>query len=98
MGNWHKQRLDHKGRLPPIVAFYSSLEPDDEYTYSKQIYTTLNCNSFNDFHLTYPTCDVLLIADVYAHFRQACFKSYNVDPTNYLTAQGLAWDVVFVDS
>ena len=32
------------------------------------------------------------MADVFENFRKICIKNYNLDPSHYYTAPGLAWD------
>ena len=60
-------KLDHIG-LPPREEFYSSLQQKgikpENYDHAQNVYKTLNCQSFRDYHLTYLICDVLLLADV----------------------------------
>ena len=36
----------------------------------------------------------LLLADVFQNFRNMCLEIYELDPTNSLSASGLAWQVV----
>ena len=33
----------------------------------------------------------MLLADVFESFRDMCIEIYDLDPTNFLTAAGLAW-------
>ena len=35
---------------------------------------------------------MLLLADVFENFRKTCLHHYNLDPANYYTSPGLAWD------
>ena len=48
--------------------------------------------NLEDYHNSYNQFDVLLLADVFANFRDICIKNYNLDPAHYYTAPGLAWD------
>ena len=49
-----------------------------------------------DYHLTYLQCDVLLLADVFENFRKTCQNYYGLDPVNYISAPGLAWDAMLL--
>ena len=90
-----KDKLNYDG-LPPKEKFYSKLTQsninDNDYERCKNVYNKLNCKSFLDYHLTYLKCDVLLLADVFENFRKTCLNNYELDPANYITAPGLAWD------
>ena len=35
----------------------------------------------------------MLLEDVFESFRDKCIEIYDLDPTNFLTAAGLAWQV-----
>ena len=64
-------KMNHVG-LPPKENFYSQLSQssfsDNEYQYAKNVYETLNCQTFRDYHLAYLKTDVLLLADVFENF------------------------------
>jgi hypothetical protein len=56
------------------------------------VWKVLGCKTFRDYHNHYNTADVLQLADIFESFRDVCIKNYNLDPTWYFTAAGLAWD------
>ena len=39
----------------------------------------------------YVQSDTLLLADVFENFRNMCIEVYELDPANFLSAPGLAW-------
>jgi len=90
-------KLNNVG-LPDRVMFYSSLSQKhishENYEHATNVYKSLNCKSFKDYHLIYLKCDVLQLADVFENFRQTCLEYYNLDPANYISAPGLAWDAM----
>ena len=43
-------------------------------------------------------CDVLPLADVFENFRKTCIEYCKLDPTNNLTAPGLAWDAMLLQT
>jgi hypothetical protein len=94
-------KLDFDG-LPSQDKFYSKLTQssisDNDYKHAQNVYKTLNCKSFLDYHLTYLKCDVLLLADVFENFRNTCQNYYGLDPANYISAPGLAWDAMLLKS
>ena len=59
-------KFAHQG-LPPVESFNSSLRKESIYldTYNKavNVYSTLKCETFLDYHLTYLKCAVLQLAD-----------------------------------
>ena len=92
-------KLNYKG-LPPREAFYSRLKREtitqEEYEYALYVYEKLRCQSFLDYHLIYLKTDVLLLADIFEKFRTTCMKHYSLDPANYISAPGLAWDAMLL--
>ena len=93
----NESKLDEIG-LPPKAAFYSKLTQkgitDEEYEHCQHAYKQLNCKTFYDYHLAYLRCDVLLLADIFENVRKTCLSYYELDPLNYISAPGLAWDAV----
>ena len=39
--------------------------------------------------------DTLLLADVFENFRDKCIEIYELDPTYFVSAPGLAWEACF---
>ena len=39
----------------------------------------------------YVQCDTFLLSDVFENFRNKCIEIYQLDPTQFLSAPGLAW-------
>jgi hypothetical protein len=72
--------------LPSKEQFYTSLRlsgiSDDDYKHALNVYTKFNCSKFLDFHMLHLKCDVLLLADVFEHFRKTSISYYNLDPAN----------------
>ena len=90
-------KLNHEG-LPARENFYSTLTGEsitqENYRHALNVYDKLKCKRFRDYHMTYLKCDVLLLADVFENFRKTCNSYYGLDPANYITAPGLAWDAM----
>ena len=82
--------------LPPRDAFYSNLNEEgiteEEYERAQAVWSKFNCRTFKDYHDLYLKTDVLLLADVFEHFRDVALANYNLDPAHYLTAPSLTWD------
>ena len=86
--------------LPPKESFYSKLSQttisDKDYKQSQTVYEKLKCKTFRDYHMAYLKTGVLLLADVFENFRKTCFEYYGLDPTNYISSPGLAWDAMLL--
>jgi len=82
--------------LPPKEAFFSEMNEegitDEEYARARAVWTAFDCRTFKDYHDLYLKTDVLLLADVYEHFRDVSMATYGLDPAHYLTTPSLTWD------
>ena len=45
------------------------------------------------YHGLYVQTDTLLLSDLYEEFRDKCIEIYGLDPSYFLSAPGLAWQV-----
>ena len=88
------QRFDETS-LPDKEAFYSNLNMEDikdvDYRHGKIVFEYLINKNLGDYHDLYVQSDTLLLADVFEHFRNMCYKIYELDPAHFLSAPGLAW-------
>ena len=82
--------------LPSIENFYSKLNDEhcsnEDYERAINVWNTFKCKTFLDYHNLYLKSDVLLLADVWANFREVCYENYKLDCNYYYTAPSLSWD------
>ena len=87
-----------KSSLPLKDAFYSRLImkaiSDQDYEHAQQAWNTMEKKALGCYHDTYLKTDVLLLADVFETFRNTCLKNYRLDPTDFYTTPGLAWQAL----
>ena len=96
MDSW--ERFDEIS-LPDKEAFYSSLNmeniADVDYRHAARVFKKLNNNTnLGDYHDLYVQSDTLLLADLFKNFRNKCIEIYELDPAHFLSAPGLAWQLV----
>ena len=48
-------------------------------------------NNLGDYHDLYVQSDTLLLAYIFENFRNKCIEIYELDPAQFLSAPGLAW-------
>ena len=91
-------RLLEQREQPSREQFFNKLATKecsaDEYAHFQNVWRTFGCTRFLDYHNLYLKTDVLLLADVFESFRDVCMKNYKLDPTYYLSAPNLSWDVM----
>ena len=94
-------KLGYAG-LPPTHACNSRLKQsklnEKEYKHALRVYAEMKCKIFKDYHEIYLQCDVLLLADIFENFRETCHNNYGLDPANYVSALGLAWDAMLLNT
>ena len=92
MDSW--ERFDET-LLPNIKGFHSSLNMEGvtsvDYRYEKRVFKNFNNENIGDYHDFYVKSDTLLLAVAFENFRNKCIEVYELDPTNVLSAPGLAW-------
>ena len=80
--------------LPPKDTFYNRLNmkgiSDQDYKHAQQVWNTMERKTLGCYHDTFLATDVLLLADVFETFRNACLKKFKLDPAHFYTAPGLA--------
>ena len=59
--------------------------------HAKKVFNIFNNKNIGDYHDLYVQSDTLLLADVFENFRNKCIEIYELDPTHFLSAPGLAW-------
>ncbi|KAL6417296.1 hypothetical protein ACFW04_012845 [Cataglyphis niger] len=85
-------------RLPPREAFHSSLTgdtvSDSDYERAIRVWERFRIETLDEYSDLYLKTDVLLLADVFENFRDACMRSYGLDPAHYYTLPGYTWDAM----
>ena len=91
MDNWER----FNETLPSKEAFYSNLNianiDDIDYIHGNNVFKRFTLKNLGEYHGLYVQSDTLLLADVFENFRKMCLKVYELDPTHFLSAPGLAW-------
>ena len=82
--------------FPSQDFFFSKLSDspcsDSEYKHSPRVWNAFGCETIADYHDIYLQLDVLLLAGFFEKFRKTCLDFYKLDPFQYYTTPGLAWD------
>ena len=64
---------------------------DVDYRHAKRVFKIFNNKNIGEYHDLYVKRDTLLLADVFEFFRNKCIEIYELDPTHFRSAPGLAW-------
>ena len=64
---------------------------DTDYRHTNKVFEEFKLKHLGEYHDLYVQSDTLLLADVFESFRNTCIKEHKLDPANFLTAPGLAW-------
>ena len=67
-----------------------------EYKHAQEVYREFDCKTFQDYHDLYLKTDVVLLVDVFEHFRKSSIKHYRLDPANFITAASFAWSAMLL--
>ena len=81
-------------QLPPIEAFYSSLNmtnvSEDDYQHAQKVWKEFGIRNLGDYHDLYLQTDVILLVNMFEAFRNTCLEHYKLDPAHFYTSPGLA--------
>ena len=66
-----------------------------QITYMQKEWKDFERKNLGQYHDLYLKSDKLLLNDVIKNVRKICLKIYNLDPANFLSATGLAWQAAF---
>ena len=90
------ERFDETS-LPDKKPFYSELYlgdiTDKDYRHAQKLFKEFKFKNLGDYHYLYLQSDTLLLPDVFENFKNKCIEIYELDPTHFLSAPGLAWQV-----
>lgn len=93
--------LDEK-ELPPKDKWYSKLKdstPDQkDIDEAIETFKLFNCKNIGDYMMLYLRLDVLLLLEIFEDFRETTIKETTLEPLNYYTTPGLAWDSALLKS
>jgi len=83
--------------LPPIEKFYNSLIDGplstDDYERAQRVWNINKMQTLKDYHDYCLTSDVLLLSDVFKHFRRDVLQKHGLDCLYYPTLPSLAWSM-----
>lgn len=87
--------------LPTREKFASSLNgyqeiSEKDYVHAQKVFKEFNCCNVGEYSDIYLKTDVLILCDIFEKFRSDCLDEtlYGLDPANYYTSPGLAWDAM----
>ena len=84
-------------KLPSIESFYNTLNDEplsvEDYERAQNIWTFLKIENLHQYHDHCLLSDVLLLADVFEHFRQDVLQKHGLDCLYYSTLPSLAWSM-----
>ena len=66
---------------------------DKDYEHAQKVFEELKLKNLGDYNDLHVHSDTLLLADVFENFRNKCIEIYELDPANFLSVPGLAWQV-----
>ena len=81
--------------LPSIEQFFSRLTESNiseaDYNHAQTVWNSLKIKNLGEYHDLYLKTDVVLLADVFEHFRDTILNYFQLDPCHFYTVPGLSW-------
>ena len=69
-----------------------------DYQHALNIYQKFGSRNLGDYHDIYLKTDVLLMADLFANFKNVCLKVYTFDPSHFYSAPNLSWESMLISA
>ena len=83
--------------LPPKKSFHSELSLEDisdkDYLHTQKVWDVFEIRNLGEYYDSYMQTDTSLLTDVSEKFRDTCIEIYGLDPSHFLNAPGLSWQV-----
>ena len=80
--------------FPDEKYFYSHLDMEDttdaDDAHAKRVCKDFEIKHLGKYHDLYVQGDILMLADIFENFRNACLKIYELDPAKFVSAPGLS--------
>ena len=93
------EKIDEASLPDKKKAFYSKLNKKGstygDYSHAQNVWKVFKTKILGEYHDLYLQCGTLLLADIFENFRDKCIDIYELDPTRFLSAPGLAWQACF---
>ena len=67
---------------------------DADYVHSKRVCKVFEIKTLREYQDLYVQSDTLLLADIFENFRNMCLEIYELDPSKFLSAPGLACQAI----
>ena len=64
---------------------------NEDYNHAQKVWDVFEIRNLGEYHDLYVQSDTLLLADVFENFRDKCIDIYELDPSHFVFAPGLAW-------
>ena len=64
---------------------------NEDYNHAQKVWDVFEIRNLGEYHDLYVQSDTLLLADVFENFRDKCIDIYELDPSHFVSAPGLAW-------
>ena len=88
--------------LPEKEDFYSNINvegiTDADYAHRKRVCKDFKIKNLGEYLDLYVQSNALFLAEVFENFRNMCLEIYELDPSNFFIAPGLAWEAAFKKS
>ena len=69
---------------------------ETDYIHANSVFKTFKLNNLGDYHDLYVQSNTLLLVDVFGNFRKACIKTCELDPADFISLPGLAWQACLI--